>query len=67
MKGPGFYGAPPARAQAEPAGSILRRQVAEVCVASLVESSSDNKVVEIVTKKDAVEKTFTELFEGVEM
>jgi len=33
MKGAGFYGVPPARTGQEPSGSILRKQVAELCVA----------------------------------
>ncbi|KAG1668854.1 hypothetical protein FOA52_004949 [Chlamydomonas sp. UWO 241] len=55
MKGPGFYGVPPIlpRSNAVPAGSILRRQVAEVCVAALVEPAASGKVVEIIASINA--------------
>jgi len=65
MRGPGFYGVNPLNRLAEPAGAILRKQVAEVCVAALVEADAQNKVVEIVAKEEAVEKSFTDLFKSV--
>mmetsp|Transcript_40238 Transcript_40238/g.89334 ORF Transcript_40238/g.89334 Transcript_40238/m.89334 type:complete len:288 (-) Transcript_40238:715-1578(-) len=65
MQGPGYYGVPPARPPAVTAGSILRKQVAEVCVAALVEPSASNKVVEIIAKPDAPALSFKELYEGV--
>ncbi|MGB6299454.1 MAG: SDR family oxidoreductase [Rivularia sp. (in: cyanobacteria)] len=46
-------------------GSIPRQKVAQVCVESLLEPASRNKIVEIVSKEDAVAKSFTELFAAV--
>lgn len=46
-------------------GSIPRTKVAQVCVAALLEPASRNKVVEIVAKPDATEKSFGELFAAV--
>jgi len=46
-------------------GSIPRQKVAQVCVESLSETSSRNKIVEIVSKEDAAAKSFAELFAGV--
>ncbi|KAJ9530412.1 hypothetical protein QJQ45_000786 [Haematococcus lacustris] len=57
-RGPGFYGVPP-RGQA---GSILRRQVAEVCVAALSEPAAANKVVEVIATPDAPALTYAQLF-----
>ncbi|MGL5066076.1 MAG: SDR family oxidoreductase [Microcoleus sp.] len=45
-------------------GSIPRTKVAQVCVEALFESDSRNKVVEIVAKSEAQEKSFGELFAG---
>jgi len=61
MAGPDAYGLPPRK---QP-GSILREQVAEVCIASLVEPSAANKIVEIVASKDAPKKSLEELFMAV--
>ncbi|KAI3424731.1 hypothetical protein D9Q98_008120 [Chlorella vulgaris] len=55
------YGLPPRRRP----GSILRTQVAECCVAALVEPAASNKVVEIVTEVGAPPLGFTELFSSV--
>ncbi|MEM9926296.1 MAG: NAD(P)H-binding protein [Cyanobacteria bacterium P01_D01_bin.50] len=46
-------------------GSIPRQKVAQVCVESLFESASRNKIVEIISKEDAVAKSFGELFTAV--
>ncbi len=46
-------------------GSIPRQKVAQVCVESLFESASHNKIVEIVSKEDAAAKSFQELFTAV--
>lgn len=46
-------------------GSIPRQKVAQVCVESLFESASHNKIVEIISKEDAAAKSFTELFTAV--
>ncbi len=40
-------------------------QVAEVCVAALTERAANNKVVEVIAKKDAPSRTMAELFESV--
>ncbi len=46
-------------------GSIPRQKVAQVCVESLSEPASRNKIVEIVSKEDAAAKSFEELFAAV--
>ena len=46
-------------------GSIPRQKVAQVCVESLTETASHNKIVEIVSKEDASAKSFAELFAAV--
>ena len=46
-------------------GSIPRQKVAQVCVESLFEPASRNKIVEIVSKEDAAAKSFAELFTAV--
>ena len=46
-------------------GSIPRTKVAQVCVEAIANESSRNKIVEIVARPDAPEKTFTELFVAV--
>lgn len=46
-------------------GSIPRQKVAQVCVEALTESSSRNKIVEIVAKSEIPVKGFSELFTGV--
>jgi hypothetical protein len=46
-------------------GSIPRQKVAQVCVESLFEPASRNKIVEIVSEEDAVAKSFAELFAAV--
>ncbi|MBD2312285.1 SDR family oxidoreductase [Desertifilum sp. FACHB-1129] len=43
-------------------GSIPRRKVAQVCVEALFEPQARNKVVEVVAKPDAPEKTYPQLF-----
>ncbi|PAX52532.1 SDR family oxidoreductase [Brunnivagina elsteri] len=46
-------------------GSIPRQKVAQVCVEALTESSSHNKIVEIVATPEISAKGFSELFTGV--
>ncbi len=46
-------------------GSIPRTKVAQVCVEAIGNESSRNKIVEIVARPDAPEKTFAELFVAV--
>lgn len=46
-------------------GSLPRAKVAQVCVAALNDVASRNKVVEIVARPDAPEKTISELFAAV--
>lgn len=45
--------------------SIPRTKVAEVCVEALFQPASRNKVLEIVAKPEAPQKSFEELFAGV--
>jgi uncharacterized protein YbjT (DUF2867 family) len=61
MKAADAFGLPPR----ESPGSILREQVAQVCVAALTEPAAANKVVEIIAKEDAPPLSFAQLFEGV--
>ncbi|EFJ41522.1 hypothetical protein VOLCADRAFT_107678 [Volvox carteri f. nagariensis] len=61
MGAPGTFGIPPAKKS----GSILRSQVADVCVAALTEPAAANKVVEVIAEKDAPSKPLGELFAGV--
>jgi len=46
-------------------GSIPRTKVAQVCVEAIGNESARNKIVEIVARPDAPEKTFAELFAAV--
>ena len=46
-------------------GSIPRTKVAQVCVEAIGNESSRNKIVEIVARPDAPEKTFAELFTAI--
>ena len=46
-------------------GSIPRTKVAQVCVEAIGNESARNKIVEIVARPDAPEKTFAELFVAV--
>lgn len=46
-------------------GSIPRTKVAQVCVEALFEPSAHNKIVEIVAKEEAPEKSFEQLFANV--
>ncbi|KAI7842437.1 hypothetical protein COHA_004076 [Chlorella ohadii] len=61
MEGPDAFGLPPRKRP----GSILRTQVAEVCVAALVEPSASGKVVEIIAEENAPARPLTELFASV--
>ncbi|GLC67258.1 hypothetical protein PLESTF_000534300 [Pleodorina starrii] len=61
MEGPGSFGVPPAKKS----GSILRSQVAEVCVAALTEPAAANKVVEVIAERGAPAKSLGELLAGV--
>lgn len=47
-------------------GSIPRSQVAEICIESLFAPSAQNKVLEVVTRADAVVSPLSELFAQVE-
>ncbi len=46
-------------------GRIPRTKVAQICVEALMQSEARNKIVEVVTKAEASEKTWAELFAGV--
>ena len=46
-------------------GSIPRTKVAQVCVEALFEPAARNKIVEIVAKAEAPEKSFDQLFTSV--
>ena len=46
-------------------GSIPRTKVAQVCVEAISNEVSRNKIVEIVARPDAPEKTFADLFAAV--
>ncbi|PSB35445.1 NAD(P)H-binding protein [Chlorogloea sp. CCALA 695] len=46
-------------------GSIPRTKVAQVCVEALSQSTSRNKIVEIVAKEEAAKQSFEQLFIGV--
>lgn len=46
-------------------GSIPRTKVAQVCVEALFQPVACNKIVEIVARSEAVEKSFEELFAAV--
>ena len=48
-----------------PAGSILRTQVAECCVAALVEPAAAGKVVEVIAQPEAQPRPYSELFASV--
>lgn len=63
MEGPGAFGFPPMKAS----GSILRSQVAEVVVESLVEPAASDKVVEIIARVGGPKRTVSELFSSVHM
>lgn len=61
MAGPDAFGLPPRRRP----GSILRSQVAECCVAALVEPAASNKVVEVITEEGAPPLGYAQLFASV--
>jgi uncharacterized protein YbjT (DUF2867 family) len=46
-------------------GSIPRTKVAQVCVEALSNESARNKIVEIVARSDAPQKSFAELFGAI--
>lgn len=46
-------------------GSISRDQVAQVCVEALLQKAARDKIVEIVSRSEAVEYSFADLFSGV--
>lgn len=62
MAGPDTFGLPPRRTP----GSILRRQVAEICVDALSEPAASNKVVEIVADQNEIVRSAAELFSNVQ-
>lgn len=59
--GPNTFGLPP---KSQP-GSILRRQVADICVEALVEDAAKNRVFEVVTQTGAPQRSIPDLFESV--
>ncbi|EFN52936.1 hypothetical protein CHLNCDRAFT_26272 [Chlorella variabilis] len=61
LGGADAYGLPPRKRP----GSVLRSQVADCCVAALVEPSASGKVVEIIAEQGAPPAPFTELFASV--
>jgi len=61
MAAAGAYGFPPMKRS----GSILRSQVADVCVEALVCDAARDKVVEVVAETAAVDRPLGELFAGV--
>jgi uncharacterized protein YbjT (DUF2867 family) len=46
-------------------GSISRDQVAQVCIEALFQKTARDKIVEIVSRPEAVEYSFADLFSGV--
>jgi len=46
-------------------GSIPRTKVAQVCVEALFQSTARNKIVEVIAKAEAPEKSFEQLFANV--
>ncbi|KAA6419910.1 MAG: hypothetical protein FRX49_10100 [Trebouxia sp. A1-2] len=60
MAGPDTFGLPPRRSP----GSILRRQVAEICVDALSAPAATNKVVEVVADQNEIVRPAAELFAG---
>jgi uncharacterized protein YbjT (DUF2867 family) len=46
-------------------GSISRDQVAQVCIEALSQKAARDKIVEIVSRPEAVEYSFADLFSGV--
>ena len=46
-------------------GSIPRSRVAQICVEALFQPKARNKIVEVVSRPDAREQSFAELFAGV--
>ena len=66
MEPAGTFGVPPVlRRGQEASGSILRSQVAEACVAALVEPAASCKVVEVVARDGVRQKSYEELFQSV--
>lgn len=61
MAGPDAYGLPPRKRP----GSVLRSDVAAVCVSALVDPAASRKLVELVASKDAPALPITELFASV--
>lgn len=55
------FGLPPRKLP----GSILRSKVAEACIAALVEPEASNKVIEVISQKDAPSKSWKELFASI--
>jgi hypothetical protein len=62
LAGADTFGLPPRRTP----GSVLRSQVAEACVAALVEPAAEKKVVELVAETEALKKGWAELYAGVD-
>ncbi|CAG9463448.1 unnamed protein product [Pedinophyceae sp. YPF-701] len=58
MEGPNTFGTPPKRQ----VGSILRSQVADVCVEAILEPTAENRVVEIIASPSEPSKSIAELY-----
>jgi hypothetical protein len=46
-------------------GSIPRTKVAQACVEALSQPEARNKIVEVVAKQEAADKSWDQLFAGV--
>jgi len=62
MKGPNYYGFPPLKES----GSILRSQVAEVCIEALVNPAAEGKVVEVIADDKAPDLPYDALFSNAQ-
>lgn len=60
---PDTFGLPPRKSP----GSIDRSKVAEACIASLVEPESSRKIIEIITEKGSINKSWKDIFAGIEI
>ncbi|CAL5220361.1 g2361 [Coccomyxa viridis] len=61
LEGPGAFGLPPKRTP----GSILRSQVADICVEALLADSAKNKVVEAIAEQGQPARSIRTLFASV--
>ena len=60
---PDTFGLPPRKSP----GSISRSKVAEACVAALVEPESSRKILEIITEKGSINKSWKDIFADIEV